>query len=73
MYKIYSQAGVLMHKKLYRSRTNRMIAGICGGIGEYFDVDPTLIRLIVAFTWLMGGIGVVVYLIGWLIIPLEQR
>ena len=62
-----------MHKKLYRSRTNRMIAGICGGIGEYFDVDPTLIRLIVAFTWLMGGIGVVVYLIGWLIIPLEQR
>ena len=50
-------------KRLYRSRDNRMIAGVCGGLGEYFNIDPTLIRLLLLFLTLWGGGGVVVYII----------
>lgn len=60
-----------MEKKLYRSRTNYMIAGICGGLGEYFGIDPTVIRLIFAITLLLGGASLIVYLIAWIIIPLS--
>lgn len=60
-----------MEKKLYRSRKNYMVAGICGGLGEYFQIDPTIIRLAVAFTFLLGGTGLLVYLVAWIIIPLE--
>ena len=60
-----------MKKRLYRSKKNRMIAGVCGGIGDYFDVDPTLVRLlwvvVAAFTGLVPG--VLVYLIAWAIVP----
>ena len=56
-------------KKVTRSRNNRMIAGVCGGIGEYFNVDPTLIRLgFVALSFLAGG-GLMVYIIAAVIIP----
>lgn len=56
-------------KKLSRSRTNRMLAGVCGGIAEYFDVDPTIVRLAwIVFTFI-GGSGILVYLICWVIIP----
>jgi len=57
-------------KKLYRSKKNRLIAGVCGGIGEYLDVDPTLIRLL----WVLlslEGIGIPGYIIAWIIIPEE--
>ena len=59
----------VMKKKLFRSRTDRKVAGVCGGISEYLEVDPTLIRLF----WLiaifcMGG-GLLAYLIAWIIIP----
>ncbi len=57
-------------KKLYRSRNNRMIFGVCGGLGEYFDIDPTLVRLV----WLLfafWGAGILAYLIAWIIIPEE--
>lgn len=59
--------------RLYRSKKNRIIAGVCGGIGEYFKVDPTLIRLL----WLLisilsaGAGGLVAYIIAWIIIPEE--
>ena len=56
-------------KRLYRSRENRMIAGVCGGIGEYFNIDPTLIRLLLLFLTIWGGGGVVMYFIAWLVIP----
>jgi len=57
------------NKKIYRSQTNRMIGGVCGGVAEYFSVDPTVIRLIwVAFS-LVGGFGLLVYLASLLIIP----
>jgi len=60
-----------MEKKLYRSRTSRMLAGICGGLGEYFGVDPTIVRLVwvIASVFVAGIPGVLAYLIAWLIIP----
>ncbi len=56
-------------KKLYKSRKNKMICGVCGGIGEYFRIDPTIIRLIWAVLALCFGSGVVAYIIAALIIP----
>jgi phage shock protein C len=59
-------------KELKRSRTNRMVAGVCGGIGEYFEIDPNVIRLIwVVLTVLTSGAGILIYLLAWLIIPEE--
>jgi len=60
-------------KKLYRSRTNRMVAGVCGGLGAYFDIDPTLIRLAVVFFSLWSGGGLLLYLIAWFVIPEEPQ
>jgi len=56
-------------KKLYRSKKNKMIAGVCGGIAEYFDIDPTLVRLLGLVLVLSGGAGVIAYIIAWIIIP----
>jgi len=57
-------------KKLYRSRKERIIGGVCGGLGEFLDVDPTLIRLLWAvITVLSIGAGIVAYLVAWIIIP----
>ena len=60
-------------KKIYRSRRNYMLAGICGGLGEYCTIDPTIIRLIVACSFLFAGAGGMLYLIAWLIIPLNPK
>ena len=57
-----------MNKKLYRSSTNRMLAGVCAGIAEYLNMDPTIIRVIWALVGLSGA-GIVAYLICALIIP----
>lgn len=61
-------------KKLYRSRTEKMIAGVCGGIAEYYQVDPTLVRLLWAGLTLatMVAPGVILYLVAWIIIPEEK-
>ncbi len=57
-------------KRLYRSRHERVIAGVCGGIAEYFNVDPTIIRLAWAvFTLVSMGMGILAYLVAWLIVP----
>jgi phage shock protein PspC (stress-responsive transcriptional regulator) len=56
-------------KRLYRSHSNRVIGGVCGGLGDYFSIDPVLIRLVWLLLILFGGIGLVLYLIAWLIIP----
>lgn len=58
-------------KRLYRSRRSRMIGGVCGGIGEYLGVDPTIIRLAWLFTVIFGGFGVFAYIVAWIIIPEE--
>lgn len=62
----------MVTNRLYRSRTDRLIAGICGGLGQYFGVDPTLIRLFfVVATLLTGGIFLLVYLVTWIVAPEE--
>ncbi len=60
-----------MNKRLYRSRTKKMIAGVCGGIAEYFDVDETIIRLGVAFLTVMTAIfpGILLYFMAAVIMP----
>ena len=58
-------------QKLYRSRDERMIGGVCGGLGEFFDIDPTLIRLLFVLLTIFGGSGVLVYLVMLLIVPEE--
>ena len=57
-------------KKLYRSRQDSKIAGVCGGIAEYFNVDSTIIRLLAILTIFFGGGGIIAYLVAWLVIPL---
>ena len=56
-------------KKLYRSRSNRMVAGVAAGLGEYLDTDPTIIRLIFAFLVLLGGGGALIYIVMWILVP----
>ena len=61
-----------MESKLMKSRTNKVIWGVCGGIGEYFNIDPTIIRLIwLAFTF-FGGAGVLLYFIAGIIMPMNH-
>ena len=56
-------------KRLYKSRDNRMISGVCAGIAEYFGIDPTLIRLVTALFTIAGGAGVWFYLAAAIIMP----
>ncbi len=58
-----------MAKKLYRSKEGRKIAGVCAGLGEYFDIDPTIIRLIWLAMLFAIGSGVLAYIIAWIIVP----
>lgn len=60
--------GKVSSKRLYRSMDNRLLAGVCSGLGEYFEIDPVIIRII----WIIliiGGYGILLYLLFWLIIP----
>lgn len=56
-------------KKLYRSRDDRMLAGVCGGVGEYLGIDPTLVRIAFVALALLGGPGIIFYIILALVIP----
>ena len=58
-------------KRLYRSRDERMLGGVCGGLAEYLHTDPTLIRVLFVLFALAGGPGIIAYLIMWIIVPLE--
>jgi phage shock protein C len=58
-------------QKLYRSRDDRMIGGVCGGLGEFFGIDPTWMRLLFVLLTIFGGSGVLVYLVMLLIVPEE--
>lgn len=60
-------------KRLYRSREERMLAGVCGGLGSYFAVDPTLVRALFVLFGLVAGGGILAYLILWILIPLEPE
>lgn len=58
---------------LYRSEINKVIGGVAGGLGEYFNIDPTIIRIIFILMTVFGGSGVIVYIILWLIIPSKSQ
>ena len=61
-----------MKKKLYRSESDRRLAGVCGGIAEYFDVDSTLIRLAFVFFVLAAGSGILAYILAAIVMPNES-
>lgn len=58
-------------KKLYRSKTDQMLGGVCAGIAKYVSMDPTVIRLLWVLVTLFGGSGVLIYLVLLVVIPLE--
>lgn len=58
-----------MEKRLLRSRTDRSLAGVCGGVAEYFGWDPTLVRVAWIILTLLGGSGILLYLIMWVVMP----
>jgi phage shock protein C len=66
-------AGVAARKRLMRSRTNRKIAGVCAGFGEYFDLDVSLIRVVWLVCLLVGGVGLIPYIVAWVVMPEEPR
>jgi phage shock protein C len=61
-----------MDKRLYRSRKDRMIWGVCGGLANYFNIDPTIVRLIFVLTIFFGGLGIVAYIVLAIVVPLES-
>lgn len=60
-------------KRLFRSTTDRQIAGVCGGLAEYFSIDPTLVRLAFVVATLLGGPGLIVYIVMAVVIPEEGK
>ncbi|MCL9683137.1 PspC domain-containing protein [Legionella maioricensis] len=59
------------YKKFWRSRQDSRIAGVCGGLGEYFHIDPIWIRILFVLFFLAGGAALVIYVVIWLLVPLE--
>ncbi len=60
-----------MTRKFYRSRTNRVLWGVCGGIAQYFGIDPTLVRIIAVASLLVGSLGFWIYIITAIVVPSE--
>ena len=60
-------------RRLYRSRTDRKLAGVCGGLARYFNTDATLVRVLVVLLAVLGGSGLVIYLAMWIIVPEEPQ
>jgi len=56
-------------RKLYRSQTQRMLAGVCGGLAEYFNIDVTVMRVLFLILAVFGGSGLVLYLVMWIVVP----
>lgn len=59
-------------KRLARSRTDYMIGGVCGGLGKYFGIDPTIVRLIFVLLGISGGSGILLYFVLWIVMPRED-
>ncbi len=58
-----------MHKRLFRIRENKILGGVCTGIGEYFDIDPVLVRVAFIVFGLLHGLGILLYIILWIVVP----
>ena len=61
------------YKKLTRSRKDKMIAGVCGGLAEFFNIDPSWVRLFFILFFLLGGCSLLVYLVMWVVVPLAPE
>jgi phage shock protein C len=59
----------MAEKKLVRSTSNKMVAGVCAGIADYFDIDPTIVRIAFALLLVMNGVGAPIYFVMWFIMP----
>ncbi len=59
-------------KRFHLSSLDKKLGGVCGGLGEYFDIDPTLVRIFFVFFTLIGGSGILLYLIIWLVAPKDN-
>ena len=68
----YERKVLFMKKRLYRIESGKMLAGVCGGIAEYFDIDPTLIRALWVLFCILGGSGILLYIILAVLIPSED-
>lgn len=64
-----NQIGEIMAKQLFRSETNCKIAGVCGGLGEFFDMDPVFLRAIFLISAFFGGLGILIYIVLWILMP----
>ncbi|OGC92772.1 MAG: PspC domain-containing protein [candidate division Zixibacteria bacterium RBG_16_48_11] len=62
-----------MAKRIYRSRSDKVIAGVCGGLAEYFGIDRVLIRIVWVVTVICAGTGILAYIIAWILIPKEPE
>ena len=60
-------------RRMHRSSTERVVAGVCGGIAEYFSVDPSLVRIAFVVGTLWGGLGVLLYIVLWVILPVDYE
>jgi len=60
-----------MEKRLYRSRTDRVLWGVCGGLAKYFDIDPTIVRVVAVLLIFADGLGILAYIIMAIVVPLE--
>jgi phage shock protein C len=58
-------------KRLFRSRRDRIIGGVCGGLGNYLNIDPVLVRVVWAILFFAAGVGFLAYILAWIIIPEE--
>ncbi len=59
------------NRKLSRSKSDRMVAGVCSGLGKYLNIDTTIVRLIFVLMFLLGGHGLLIYIILWIVMPVE--
>lgn len=66
-------AAVVARKRLMRPRDGRKLAGVCAGLGEYFDVDPTLLRVLWVLAVIFGGTGILAYIVAWIVMPEEPE
>ncbi len=62
-----------MQHRLYRSTDEKIIAGVCGGLGRYFEIDPSLVRVIMVLLAFVNGIGILAYLIAWIVFPKQTQ
>jgi phage shock protein C len=60
-------------RKLYRSTSDRKLGGVCGGLAQYFNIDPTLIRVLFVVLAVLGGSGLVLYVLLWILVPKEPQ